>query len=242
MEKLREKNFWTAKNVSLVVFILIQFSIWLKLIFDYGEWGTYLSYGTVVFCFVYSLFFLGKQKDSIFQSGAFFFTCIADYFLILLGGQNKTLAMCAFLCAQIFYACRVYLLAKSEKEKRLQILLRVSLGVVGAVATFVVLKEKTEALFVISVVYYVQLLLSMVFSFLHFKDGLSAKLLAIGLLSFALCDISIGFDFLIGIFSLGEESILYFIVHKMPVSMVTLFYPPSQTLLCASAKVSNKNV
>lgn len=229
-----------AKKILFIAFLVAQCIIWIVLLFANLSWYTELSYATVVFCFVFSLLFLKKGKDGVFQSIAFFFTCIADYFLVLLGGENKTLAMCAFLCAQIAYACRVYLLSKNDKEKRLQILFRVIFGVIGASAVFIVLREKTEALFVISVVYYVQLLLSMIFSFLHFKDGLSVKLLAIGLLSFALCDISIGFDFLIDIFSLGEESILYYIVYKMPVSMVALFYPPSQTLLFASAKVANR--
>ncbi len=223
------------KMIAFYTFIFIQFTAWMTLIFAQGSWLHYLSYGSVVLCFIYAMVCSYTEKDSVFQLGACFFTAIADFFLILLKGEQKTLAMCAFLIAQGFYACRTFLLAEEVREKKLQITLRAVFSVIGGAAVGIVLQEKAEALFVISVVYYVNLILSMVFAFMHFHKSLSAKLLAIGLLCFALCDISIGFDFLIDIFSLSEGNFIYFIAH-LPVSFVTIFYPPSQALLCLSVK------
>ena len=234
---MKKDTLLNCKRISLFAFIAVEFALWMLILFaDFGGMlMRCISYGSVVLCFAYSLFYLEGKKDSLLQSGALLFTAVADFFLILLGGQHKTLAMCAFLCAQIFYAARIYLLASSEAEKKLQLILRLCTSTLGALLVLLVLREGAEALFVISVVYYVNLILSMCFAFAHCKEGLGVLLLAIGLLCFALCDISIGFDFLVDIFSLEEGNFIYTVV-SLPISFVNVFYPPSQTLLCISAK------
>lgn len=223
------------RKVTLWAFCAVQFVVWILLIFVKKIPNPHvLSYAATLFCLAVTLFFCRKQTDWALQAAAFLFTCIADFFLVLLMGEQKTLAMCAFLCAQICYAWRTLLFAKTAKERWLNVVLRLVLSALAAVAVVAVLREKAEPLFVISLVYYANLILSIVFSFAHFKDGIVPKLTAIGLLCFSLCDITIGFDFLINIFSLSQGNLIYEIVH-LPVSLVTVFYPPSQAILCASA-------
>ena len=167
------------------------------------------------------------------QFTALLFTLFADYLLILKDGERKTLAMVFFLIAQMAYAMKTLRFATSEKERRLHTVSRLSLSFIGAVVTLLVLGKDCEALFVISVVYYINLIISMVVAFIHSRSG-EALITGIGLLLFALCDISIGFYFLIDIFSLGTGDFIYDFITSVP-SFVYIFYPPSQAVLTISA-------
>lgn len=226
-------------KIALVAFCAVQLCIWISLLTKSGDGMRYVSYAGVLLCFLYSFSFLHKGKHAKSQCTALLFTCIADFFLILLQGKWKTVAMLSFLCAQICYAYRVFLLAGNKKEKFWHIFLRILLTVAVMIVLFAVLKGKTRALYAISLIYYAQMLISLGFAFRHFKRNTQTKLLAIGLLLFCLCDLSIGFDFLIDIFSLSNGNLIYKLMH-LPVSFVNIFYPPSQALLCISARTFKK--
>ncbi len=234
-----KKTFSLIDKIAFVAFCALQLYIWISLLTKSGNSMRYVSYAGVLLCFLYSFAFFYNGKQQKAQCTALFFTCIADFFLILLQGKWKTVAMLAFLCAQICYAYRVFLLASNKKEKHLQIFLRVLLTVAVLLVLFAVLKGKTRALHAISLVYYAQMLISLGFAFRHFKRNAQTKLLTIGLLLFCLCDLSIGFDFLIDIFSLSSGNFIYKVMH-LPVSFVNIFYPPSQALLCISARTFKK--
>ena len=227
----------TLKKIATPIFILITAILWITVTFIYGN--KFIAYSCVLTCFLFSLLFFKSEKLVLVQVVALLFTCGADVFLILLEGELKTLAMVIFLCAQVCYAIKTLLFANSKRERLIQIILRVSLSIVGGTAVLVVLKAQAQALFVISVIYYVNLILSAVFSFIHFNEGTNQKLTAIGLTLFALCDVTIGFDFLIDIFSLSSKSFLYKLTH-LPFSLVHLFYYPSQTLLSLSVLTKSK--
>ena len=223
------------RKIVLIAFCAVQFVVWMVLLFAPMEMQTHnvLSYSATVFCLAVTLFFFQKKVGWGLQVAAFVCTLFADFFLVLLSGEQKTLAMCAFLCAQLCYAWRTVRMA-TPKEQWLNVVLRLVCSVVGAVAVVAVLQENTQPLFVISLVYYVNLLVNIVFSFVHWKDGVEAKYMAVGLLCFSLCDLSIGLNFVINIFSLGPGSFLYGL---KPIfnKFVGIFYPPSQALLCVSA-------
>lgn len=217
----------------LFPFFIVQFCLWLIQVFKWITPTRYFSYAAIILCFLYALLLWKNEAHTLLQIGACFFTLYADYFLILLQARQQTLAMSAFLIAQLFYACRVFLLASSKQEKICQLLLRAVLSAGIVLAAVVVLQESVNALIVLSVVYYVQLLCSVAFAFLHFKENIHVKLLAIGLLCFALCDLSIGLEFLTELFHLQAGNFIYEL-SRAPISFVSLFYPPSQTLLCVS--------
>jgi hypothetical protein len=226
-----------AKNIIAPSFVFVMTALWIIIVFISSN--RYIAYAGVVACFAFSLLFINRTNLVLVQVLAFAFTVIADFFLILLEGEHKTIAMLSFLIAQGFYALKTLLYAKSKREKRVQLILRLALSIVGGALVFIVLKSQAQALFVISVVYYVNLILSVIFSYMHFKGGKNQKLTAIGLSLFSLCDITIGFDFLIDIFSLGASSLIYKIV-SLPINLVHFFYYPSQTLLAVSVLTKNK--
>lgn len=221
------------KNASLVIFLLVQVVFWVFVVFS-KTYTHYFTYASVVASFVYVLATLPKTRVELYQILAFAFTLVADYFLIL-KWNNYDIAMCFFLVVQLFYSTRVFLLAKSKKEKAIQGVLHGVVSVVAIILCKLVLKEGANLLAVVSVVYYFNLLVSLVFSFVHFKDSKTAKLLAFGLLCFALCDIHVGFETISNMFNLSAGNFIYDLSH-MEISLVKIFYPPSQTLLALGSK------
>ena len=139
---------------------------------------------------------------------------------------------CFFLTAQMFYAARTLLYAKSKREKLYNVGARAIGSVLISLIAALVLKEETNALIIVSLIYYVNLLVSIVFAYLHFGDN---KHLPIGLTLFALCDVFVGFAELIHIFSLTENHIIYKLTH-LPVYLDSVFYHPSQVLLSFSGQ------
>ena len=222
-----------VKQILLLAFIIVQTLAYLFLNFAKLDKLHYLSYGIVCLCLVFVILFASKNLNSTFMILAFIFTLIADYFLVLRGGKNKTLAMCFFMLAQIFYACVVYFLAFYPKERLLQLGTRIIVTIVSIIVASIILKDRVEPLYIISVAYYFNMLISIAFSLIHFKEGLSVKLFAIGLILFSLCDISIGLTVVVDIFNLTESNFICKILN-LPINYVNLFYPISQIVIACS--------
>lgn len=229
-----------GKRVYILGMLIAQMLVFPMLVFSKKLFSAELYYGAILLCLISSVVFLHKNKQSALQVMALVFTCFADFFLILLG-SHKLLAMCFFLTTQICYAVRTVLMAKNARERVVNIAVRLLGSFLITLIAVLVLQEKTDALIVVSLIYYVNLLVSITFAFLHFQEN---KLLAIGLLLFALCDVFIGLPFVIDIFSLTSEHFIYKLVHGSPIRLDCMFYQPSQVLLCLSAggvKIWRKN-
>ena len=199
-------------------------------VFNLGKYNDWVYYGIILSCFITSAVFLTKDVQSYLQLGAAFFTCIADFCLIL-GQASYTTGVAFFLVVQLFYAARTLFLAKSEKERMINLSVRGGLCFAGALVVVFLFGEKTQALYILSILYYVNLLVSIAFAFLHFREN---KLLAIGLTLFVLCDTVLGLQNIIDIFSISHESLFYAVVHPK-FALEAAFYCPSQVLLSVSA-------
>ena len=102
---------------------------------------------------------------------------------------------------------------------------------------FIVLGEGADALAVVSVFYFVQLIMSCVFAFINTRRG--SLILPIGLLLFLMCDIFVGFGNL-GAYLPIEPGTLAFWLAYPPINMAWVFYLPSQTLLGISLALDLK--
>ena len=138
-------------------------------------------------------------------------------------------AMIFFLGAQILYAARLYLIA-GKTERRVQLILRVALCAVIVGVTLVVLAKNTDALAIVSMLYYAQLILNVAFAFVKFH---SRAMLAVGFLLFLLCDTVIGLDLINGYLPISPDALLYKII-RPGFNLAWVFYLPSQVVLSLS--------
>ena len=139
---------------------------------------------------------------------------------------------------RIYFTCyflRIFI-NQTKKEKIVHLSIRIPVFLFAVILTAIVLKENTNFLSLISLFYYANLLVNVVFAFIKFKK---APLLAIGLLLFSLCDVFVGLSRIDGFMHIPDGSLIYQI-KNVPLNMAWLFYVPSQTVLALST-IKNTN-
>ena len=144
--------------------------------------------------------------------------------------QNKLGGMIFFSLAQIAYFVKIYLDDENKIRRKVHLMLRAVLSTVAVVATFLVLGQNADLVAVVSVFYYANLILNLVFSFILFKK---APFMAIGFLCFILCDTVIGLANMKPYLPLPEGSFIYKILYP-GFDPAWAFYVPSQALLATS--------
>ena len=140
-------------------------------------------------------------------------------------------AMICFSITQICYFLRLYFNQSSQKEKTIHLIIRSFFSILIIIITFIVLKENTDFLSVISTFYYINLIINIIYAF---KQKNQSLLFPIGLLLFACCDLQVGLNVLNSSYiNIENNPIISFIVNP-PFNLAWLFYVPSQTLIALS--------
>lgn len=219
------------KKISKYIFLISEFILFVLIFTLKGKASTIVSFLSIINPFLYSLSF-NKSKEVVMTNIALFFTVISDLFLVIIEPTYKDIAMISFNIVQICYFLRLLLLSNNKIR---DLIIRIALIVFVVIITILVLKDKTDFLSIISMIYYINLILNLVYSFINFKVS---PLFAIGLLLFICCDTLIGFDNLSGYLSINESSFIYKLNH-LNFNLAWVFYVPSQTLISLSC-VDNK--
>ena len=206
------------------IFLLLEAVLYYLILTTGGKLLVASSYVSILLCFCFALVNGGDK----FLIAGLACTAMADLFLVVWEPQQQLWGMVWFLCAQCLYAAK---LQKLSHSKVLGIV-RLGLTLIGALVTGIVLRDNTDALAVISVCYYANLLMNIVQSLVNFKK---TPLLAIGFILFLLCDTVIGLQVAAGGYlPIGENSLLYRIIF-MDFFLSWFFYLPSQVLIALSA-------
>lgn len=188
------------------------------------------QYTSVALACAFCLIFAEKSYAYVFTQLGLIFTLGADYFLVHLQPQNKLGGMIFFSFAQIAYFVKIYLDDENKLRKRVHLILRAVLSTVAVIATFSVLGQNADLVAVVSVFYYANLILNLVFSFILFKK---APFMAIGFLCFILCDTVIGLVNMKPYLPLPDGSFVHKILNP-GFDPAWAFYVPSQALLATS--------
>lgn len=186
------------------------------------------SYVSIVVAALFCLTLYQPTPDWTLTQIAFLFTLGADFFLVLLG-RHQTVAMCLFSVTQLAYAARLTL-AENKKTRRIQLITRAFTALLAVTITAAVLGKNTDALAVISLFYFANLLINAIFATAEYKRY---PLFATGLWLFVLCDIFVGFGMLGSYLPLGNGLFIRFLTAP-PINMAWVFYLPSQVLLSLS--------
>ena len=189
-----------------------------------------IQYLSIILACLCCFIFFEKSKSYIFTQTALLFTVCADYFLVHLQPMNQLCGMIFFSGVQISYFLRIYFEEERIKIRKIHLIARISFSVVILIVTCLVLGKNADALALISMFYYANLILNLVFAFANFKNS---QILAIGLVFFLLCDTFIGLSNIGPYISISENSFLYKILFP-GLDMAWLFYVPSQMLLAVS--------
>ena len=212
------------------VFIALEIILGILIQFTHNNLHVALCYSSVVIACLFLLLFTSKKNYLPTQLGLVF-TVFADLFLVVIEPMLQIPAMICFSITQICYFIRIYLNQKIKKEKLIHLIVRLVSSILIIVITFMVLKENTDFLSIISTFYYINLVINIIFAFRQTK---SSVLFPIGLLFFACCDLQIGLNILNSSYINIENNIILNFIANPPFNIAWLFYVPSQTLIALS--------
>lgn len=223
-------------TLPAVLFFIIEAALGVMIQLTSGDTERILCFSSVALAALFALLAARKNKCSALTVLGLIFTVCADVFLVLLTEGDKLVAMYFFSIVQLLYFVRVLIENKNGKTRRKHVVFRIEALFTAFIVTLAVLGDSADALSIISVLYFANLLVNIVFSFINFKR---APIFAIGLLLFAFCDILVGFSMLDLYISVSETSIIYRLTHT-EINLIWAFYVPSQTLIALSTKSTPK--
>ena len=192
------------------------------------------SYISIVLAALFCLALYERTTSWLFTQVGLLFTLGADFFLVVLASHH-TVAMLLFSVAQLSYAARLAL-AASPRERRVGLISRATVSLLAVGLTVIVLGKNTDALAVVSLFYFANLIVNAVIATVKWR---SSPLLAIGFWLFILCDVFVGFSMLGGYLPLADNAFLSFLAAP-PINMAWVFYLPSQVLISLSTLKTQK--
>ena len=217
-----------SKRIPVACFMFAEGLLYYFILTVGGQTLVVTSYLSIVLCFLFAL--QGIKHNPLMVAGLAC-TVGADFCLVVCDPIRQLWGMVFFLGAQTLYA--IYLHWKQPNKIILWV--RLALTVATGMIAVVVLKENTDALAVVSVCYYANLILNAVAAFTGWRKN---KLLPIAFVLFILCDTIIGLQVASGGYlPIAEGSVLYNLIFS-GFNTAWLFYLPSQVLisLCCLSK------
>lgn len=216
-----------TSSVVSILFLALEAVLYYFILTAGGDLLVYSSFFAIVLCFLHILLHVKTCNKWIF--GGLACTVMADFCLVVCSPIQQLWGMVFFLIAQSLYAANLHLASRNK----LLLYIRIVLILIALSVTGIVLKENTDALALVSLCYYANLIMNIVVAFARFKTN---KMLSIALVLFLLCDTVIGLRVACGAYlPIGEESLIYKIIF-MPFNLSWLFYLPSQVLISLSGK------
>ena len=184
----------------------------LEILFVYLMYNVAFSFFSYV-CVISSCLFCAVLSDGsrswLFTQLGLIGTVGADLFLVFLPVQQRTAGMVFFCGTQIFYFLRIYSEDENETRKRVNLILRSVASVAMLIITPLVLGSRIDAVSMLSMFYYTNLVCNVLFAFLNFK---SSALFALALLAFMLSDTLLGFQYLSDYFLIPRGSFIYYAI------------------------------
>ena len=213
------------QNFLIVLFLLVESILYYFILTSGGQTLVAASYESIVLCFLFAL--QGIRHNPLVVAGLAC-TVGADFCLVVCNPIQRLWGMVFFLGAQTLYAIHLH----RKFKNTILLVIRIVLTAIAALVAVLVLKENPDALAVISVCYYANLIMNMVAAFAQWGK---CKLLSIAFVLFILCDTIIGLQVAAGGYlPIAEGSVLHNLIFS-GFNTAWLFYLPSQVLIALSA-------
>lgn len=217
-----------SKRILIVCFLIAEAILYYFILTAGGQTLVVTSYLSIVLCFLFAL--QGIKCKPLMVAGLAC-TVGADFCLVVCDPIQRLWGMVFFLGAQTLYAIHLH----RKQKSNMLLLIRILLSVVAEIATVLILKDNLDTLAMVSVCYYVNLIMNTAAAFTQWRKN---KLLPIGFVLFILCDTIIGLQVASsGYLPIAEGSVLYNLIFS-GFNTAWMFYLPSQVLiaLCCSQK------
>lgn len=226
----------SLRTAVVALFVAVEATLGVLLQTLPGRAADACRFGAIILCCSFCLLFIRHSHAYILTQLALLCTVGADYFLVWSQPMVQLPAMLVFLAAQSAYAARLHLTDPCRARRRVQGWTILALGAVVLVITRLVLGTNTDALAVVSMLYYTVLVLNVVFAMTRIRSN---PLLAIGLVLFLCCDTVIGLDMMDAYLPIPSDALLYRVIHP-GFDLAWACYLPSQVLITLSLLVGTR--
>lgn len=216
--------------IASTLFVIFEIVLSVTIQKSHGEINRYASYFSVCLACLFAALFIENTWKYKMTQLALIMTVLADYFLVMMADLQQFPAMIFFSVAQLAYFNRIFVSSDRRLERICHVAVRCSAVVFTLALTLIVLGRKADAVSIVSMFYFANLVSNIIFSFVQFKKN---YLLAIGLLLFSCCDILIGFSFLENYIEIKPGTLAYKLAHPGG-NFAWMFYVPSQTFIALS--------
>ena len=214
-----------SKKTSVISFLILETILYYFVLTAGGQTLVATSYASIVLCFLFAL--QGIKRNPLMVAGLAC-TVGADFCLVVCDPIQRLWGMVFFLGAQTLYAIHLHL----KQPNKIFLLTRIALTAAAGIVAAAVLKENVDALAVVSVCYYGNLILNAVAAFTQWRR---CKLLPIAFVLFILCDTIIGLQVAsMGYLPIAEGSALHDFLF-MDFNLSWFFYLPSQVMIALSS-------
>lgn len=214
------------KNVITTAFLICEAVLYYFILTAGGEILRLCSYGAIGLCVLYCLL-QGKNGQSLLQIGLLL-TAAADFCLVICQPIQRLWGMVFFLGTQSCYA----LFLHGRMRHRLFWVIRLSVTVLALTVTSLVLGDDCDALALVSLAYYANLIFNLIMAAVNWRKHL---MFAVALILFLLCDTVIGLQVAGDLYlPIREGSGLYQLLYS-GFNLSWLFYLPSQVMIALLA-------
>ena len=219
------------KITLVTIFCIIEAILFFLVQTTNGDTCVFVSYLSIILAFAFMITNASLTKNYFLMQIGLLCTLGADLFLVVLEPIQELPAMFFFSGTQICYFLRLYFNQKTQKEKNIHLILRAGVSVLAIIIAIIVLKENTDALSIVSMFYYSNLVVNVIVAFTQCKTSI---LFPIGLLLFLCCDTVIGIDVMLSdyLHSSNSSAVTNALFSKLNWSWI--FYLPSQALIALS--------
>ncbi|MBP3581663.1 MAG: YwaF family protein [Clostridia bacterium] len=229
-ERLARAN--KTKLILSTLFVLIEIAVLILILFVDTGITRYLEFSGIALAGIFPLIFINPNKNAFSINIGLILTIFADIFLVLLNPANKVIGIIFFVLVQLCYFLFLISNTKSKANQISNVVTRLVLTAGIIVACVLLLKDKVDFLSIISVIYFANLFVNLVFAYAGGKKSLA---FAIGLTLFILCDIIIGLQVAAGDYlTISESSIVHKIIFA-DFNIAWAVYLPSQVIIALFA-------
>ena len=226
----------SLRTAVVALFVAIEATLGVLLQTLPGRAADACRFSSIILCCLFCLLFMRRSHAYILTQSALLCTVGADYFLVWSQPRVHLPAMLFFLVAQSAYAARLHLSESSLPRRRAQSWLIFTSAAIVLVATRLVLGDNTDALAMVSMLYYTVLVLNVIFSTIRVRKN---PLLAIGLVLFLCCDTVIGLNMAKTYLPIPSDALLYRVINP-GFDLAWACYLPSQVLITLSLLVGDR--
>ena len=233
-ERLTQAN--KPKLVLSIIFVMIEIALLVLILFVNTGITKYLEFSSIALAALFPIIFINPNKNAFSINIGLFLTIFADIFLVLINPINQNIGMIFFVLAQLCYFLFLYANTESKVQRISNVVTRLAFTAAIVVACILVLKNKTDFLSIISVIYIANLFVNLLFAYIGGKKSIA---FGTGLTLFILCDVVIGLQQAIGTYiTVAESSIIYKLVFGS-FNIAWACYLPSQVIISLFSIYSN---